>query len=210
MKAKRAQLAKTHRNRSSSSMNFIEQIEREVDAFFSQQFDPLQELKDQYKRMDKDWEKADNDEQRIKNDYDSLYLSHLLDLAEWWKNVGRKKFEYIFLAVPSIMSLPASNAHQERTFSMCTHFNDELRGRLRDDKFEQSVIIAVNKGFTKIKVPTEEEATVIIAETVSQIEGATGVEREDALESLGIANIEATAFQENVHGDLTTPRRLSF
>jgi hypothetical protein len=40
--------------------------------------------------------------------------------------------------------------------------------------------------------------------------GATDVEREDALESLGIANIEAAAFQEDAHGDLSTPRRLSF
>jgi molybdopterin converting factor small subunit len=190
-------------------LTLVDQLEREVDAFFDQQFDPLQELKDQYKQMGKDWEKANNDEKYITDAFDSLYVSHRLDLAEWWRNVGREKFHYIFLAVPSIISLPASNAHQERTFSMCTHFNDELRGRLRDDKFEQSVIIAVNKGFTKIKVPTEEEAAVIIVETVAQIEGATGVEREDALESLGIANIEAAAFQEDA-GDLSTPRRLSF
>jgi hypothetical protein len=80
----------------------------------------------------------------------------------------------ISIAVPSILSLPASNGHQERTFSTCTHFNDKLCQRLR--RFEMSVIIAANKSMTSIKVPTETEAKAIIAEAVKKVEASAVID----------------------------------
>lgn len=203
-------MAKLHKSQQHQTNSLLDHIEGQVEAFFDQQFDPLQELKNQYKRMGKDWKKANIEESRITKDFDTLYTSHLFDLAEWWRNVGKKTFNFIAIAVPSIMAMPASNAHQERTFSICTHFNDELRNRLRDDRFEQSILIAVNKRMSSIEIPTEEEAAAIIADTVTMIEKENADDFETVLESFGIEDIATSSFQGDASADLATPRRLTY
>lgn len=159
------------KTQSAVTCSLADKIHQEVESFYGQTFNPEQELKDQCKRIGINWKDTSIDWERV-NEYDTLHVSQHFDLAEYWKNVGKKRFPLFAIAVPSIMSLPGSNAHQERTFSTCTHFNDTLRARLKDDKFEMSVIIAANKSITSAKIPTEEEAKAIIANTVKQIESS--------------------------------------
>jgi hypothetical protein len=70
--------------------------------------------------------------------FDILYISkHFDDVAEWWTNEGKKIHPLlaiaIAIAITPILSLPASNRHQERTtFNVC-HFN------LKDVRFEMSM-----------------------------------------------------------------------
>ena len=84
---------------------------------------------------DIDWEKVKAKE--------TLYISSLFDLCEWWKNVGRKIHPMIYPVLPSIIALPPSNAFLEHIFSACTWFDDPLRQRLKDKHFEMAVLIAV-------------------------------------------------------------------
>lgn len=183
----------------------VDDIKAEVDNFFEQHFDPVEELKNQLERKGKDWKLEQIDWDCVENGCDVLYTSHRFDLPEWWKSVGSKRFKYIVFAVPSVMSLPSSNGHQERTFNTCTHFNDELRARLQDDKFEMSVLISVNKEMTAIKIPDEKEAKKIISDTITKIETQ---DLETKLESLGIGAIEQEEFHEAATVNLVTPQKL--
>lgn len=183
----------------------IEGVKEEVNNFFEQHFDPVQELKNQLERKGKDWKSEDIDWGCVERGCDVLYISHCFDMAEWWKSVGGKRFKNISFAVPSVMFLPSSNGHQERTFSTCTHFNDELRARLQDEKFEMSVLISANKAMTAIKIPDENEAKKIISDTISKIESE---DLGSKLESLGIDEIEREKFHEDATVNLVTPQKL--
>lgn len=153
--------------------------------------------------MSIDWKQVD--------DLDTLYISKYFDLAEWWASDGKKKHVLLSYAVPAILSLPASNGHQERTFSTCTHFNDDLRVRLSDEKFEQSVLLAVNKENTTIKIPTEKDAQAIVKEAI--IKATSNESNENvvasALESFGLDGLEDESFHD-VAISLAEPRRLAF
>jgi hypothetical protein len=163
------------RKANQASSSFDTQVEQAIEQFVTAKFDPELEIKTQQKRKGLDWKELDIDWSRIKQN-DTLYISKYFDLAEWWKSIGKHNHMLISIAVPSILSLPASNGHQDRTFSTCTHFNDKLRQRLRDDRFEMSVLIAANKSMTSIKVPTETEAKAIIAEAVKKVEASAVID----------------------------------
>jgi hypothetical protein len=157
-----------------------DKILQELDDYFELCFDPEKELKDQFGRLarennDVDWEKV--------RGFDTLYISRHFDLAEWWKSKGKGLFPHVAVAVPSIMAIPASNAHQERTFSACTHFDDGLRSRLDAEKFEMAVLVAINKAMTKIEVPTSNETKTIASKEVACVTAsksdAVGAPEED-------------------------------
>jgi hypothetical protein len=128
----------------------------------------------------------------------TLYISKHFDLAKWWASEGNKKHVLLLCAVPAILSLPASNGHQECTFSTCTHFNDNLRQRLSAEKFEQLILLAANKENTSIKIPTEKEAQAIIEEAIIKVtskeSNATIVA--SVLESLELNGLDDETFHD--------------
>lgn len=148
--------------RASSSAETPEQrVNAAVEAFFGQVFNAETELRSQRQRMKTGV--LDIDFNRVcKND--ALYISEKFDLCEWWLHQvnTEKKHLLVYAAVPIVIALPASNAYQERTFSACTWFDDILRQRLKNNRFEMSVLLAVNSALLKCKVPTEEEYQAIV------------------------------------------------
>jgi hypothetical protein len=73
------------------------------------------------------------------NKQETLYISSIFDLCEWWLHVvsvGRHTL--VYLVLPAIIALPRSNAFLGRIFSACTWFDDPLRQRLKDDCFEKA------------------------------------------------------------------------
>jgi hypothetical protein len=130
-------------------------------------------------------------------------------LAEWWASEGSKKHVLLSYAVPAILSLPASNGHQERTFSTCTHFNDNLRQRLSAEKFEQSILLAANKENISIKIPTEEEAKTIIEEAIIKVTSneSNATKVASVLESLELDGLDDETFHD-VAISLAEPRKL--
>jgi len=50
----------------------------------------------------------------------------------------------------------------ERIFSTCTWFDNPLRQRLNDEKFEMAVIIAVNECILNEKEPSDERKMEIV------------------------------------------------
>ena len=85
---------------------------------------------------------------RVK-DGDILYISSQFDSLEWWKTQGSRKFPEVFRVALPILALPASNAFLERIFSACTWFDDPVRQSLGDQRFEKSILLAVNKDLRK-------------------------------------------------------------
>ena len=104
------------------------------------------ELKKQYKRMDKD--EADVDWEKV-YDGDILYISSKFDCLEWWKSQGSTMFPEMSVVVLPILALPALNAFLERIFSTCTFYDDPLRQRLSEERFEKGVLLGVNADFRK-------------------------------------------------------------
>ena len=68
---------------------------------------------------------------------------------------------------------------QERTFSTCTWFDDALRQRLKEGRFEMAVLLAVNNAFLEDgSIPSEEEMKKIV-EKVVRIYDNDSLHRED-------------------------------
>lgn len=147
-----------------------EQSARAVEKYLSQSFVASDQLKAQYEyeRMKKDPKTVDWN--RV-NDNETLYISSLFDLREWWLNVGFQQHREIYFVVPSIIAVPGSNAFQERVFSACTFFDDVLRQRLSDMRFEMSVLIAVNENLlNETESVTEERADEIVQHIIDTFE----------------------------------------
>lgn len=101
---------------------------------------------------------------------DTLYASSR------WLNVGREKHSLVFLVEPSIVSLPAANAFQERVFSACTHFDDPLRQRLKEARFEMAVLLSINQSLLSDTVPAEDEAKKIVEDIVAKFDADSELE----------------------------------
>ena len=71
--------------------------------------------------------------------------SSVFGLSEWWDVVGRTAHAMVFLIVPQYISIPPSNGYQERVFSACTYFDRNIQQRLKDEKYELKVLLAVNE-----------------------------------------------------------------
>jgi len=150
-----------------SSLDPSEQAKRAVGAFMDMDFNAEEELKNQLKRKGKDGKSIDW--KRVKGN-DTLYISSQFDSREWWVKVGRKAHPLVFLVVPAIIALPASNGFQERTFSTCTYFDDPLRQRLKNSRFEMALLLAVNEELLTGKVPSDEEAKEIVKKVVANFD----------------------------------------
>ena len=148
-----------------SSSSPMERAKHAVESYMNMKFDAGEELKDQLKRMGKDHKSIDWE--RVKKN-DTLYISSHFDSREWWVKVGRKVHPLVFLVVPAIIALPASNGFQERTFSTCTFFDDPLRQSLKDARFEMAVLLAVNEELLSGEVPSEDEAKKIVEKVVAK------------------------------------------
>jgi hypothetical protein len=208
LKVRKLQELKARKLPNSTYSSLNAEVESAINQFLSQSFEAEAELKAQFERKKIDVKTVDINWDRVK-DLDTLYISKHFDLAEWWASEGRKKHALLSCAVPAILSLPASNGHQERTFSTCTHFNDDLRQRLSAEKFEQSILLAANKENTSIKIPTEEEAQAIIEEAIIKVtskeSNATIVA--SVLESLELDGLDDETFHD-VAISLAEPREL--
>ena len=113
----------------------------------------------------------------------TLCISSKFDLREWWLH-SRSNHSIVYVAVPTLVSLPNSNAFQERTFSTCTYFDDPLRQRLKRERFEMAVLLAVNEALLKTEVPSEADAKQIVSKVLATFEKSPLVL--DATEMLGL------------------------
>jgi hypothetical protein len=150
-----------------------ERVNKACDAYFSQSFNPNDDLKAQLKRMGKKSDSVDWD--KVKK-HDTLYISSKFDVCEWWINVGKEKHPLFYIIVPAVLATPASNDFQERIFSCCTHFSNPLRQSLKDGRFEMAVLLAVNQRLLKQDTVSDEEVKEIIKVVVSKLEGETGLD----------------------------------
>ena len=121
-------------------------IQREIERFFSQRFDPLVEIKKQSKKV------APNALKDIGNTPSKWMenwpaVARNFDVFDWWERVGKELFPHIYYVACCILPLPDSNGHQERTFSTATWFDTKLQQRTKDMTFQQKVVVAKNKSF---------------------------------------------------------------
>ena len=103
------------------------------------------------------------------NKQETLYISSIFDLCEWWLHVvsvGRHTL--VYLVLPAIIALPRSNAFLERIFSACTWFDDPLRQSLTDNRFEKAVLVAVNESLISGVSTTKENAKVMVKTVIYQ------------------------------------------
>ena len=145
-----------------------------VKAFFEQRFHPKTELENQYRRMEKDckgidWTRVEGQEKEI------LYISSLFDVREWWSKIGREQHGFVFWVAPPMIALPSSNAFQERIFSACTHFDNPIRQRLKESRFEMAVLLAVNESLLECKIPTNEKAQEMVEKVIKRFTDADGM-----------------------------------
>ena len=167
-----------------------------VDAFMSRKVDPILLLQRQLSRTNKgdsgiDWDRVESK--------DLLYISSIFDSLEWWKEEGKILYYEIFVAILGILGLPSTNAHQERTFSTCTWFDDALRQSLKEGRFEMAVLLAVNNAFLEDgSIPSEEEMKKIV-EKVVRIYDNDSLRRKDLVE-LGL-DADADDFLEASDSD---------
>ena len=68
----------------------------------------------------------------------------------------------------AIIALPPSNAFLERIFSACSWCDDPLLQRLKDDRFEKAVLIAVNESLISGVSTTKEKVKGIVETVVLQ------------------------------------------
>lgn len=135
-----------------------------VDAFLNRKVDPVLLLERQLDRTNNNGSGIDWD--KVKSN-DLLYISSVFDSLEWWKEEGNSVYYHIFVAILGILGLPSTNAHQERTFSTCTWFDDALRQRLKEGRFEMAVLLAVNNAFLEDgSMPSDEEMKAIVEKVV--------------------------------------------
>ena len=185
-------------------------VRNAVDEYLQASFEPKLELKNQCKRMGKytasqdddiDWHNLDDalypkympdiDWDKV-NDFDILYISSKFDLLEWWKNVGSKKHPLVILVALVILTLPPTNAYQERIFSTCTYFDDPLRQNLKFSRFEMSVLLAVNQAFLRNRIPSFEEVKSIVERVIAMFEKDASIV--DAADELGF-DVDAENFE---------------
>ena len=106
-------------------------IDATVVNFFDQSFNPAEELKAQRKLMGKGCDDIDFNKVKANK---TLCISSKFDLIEWWLySLSHHSIAYV--TVRTLVSLPNSNAFQERTFSTYTHFDDPLRQSLEGEYF---------------------------------------------------------------------------
>ena len=74
-----------------------------------------------------------------------------------------------------------SNGLQERIFSACTWFDNPLRQRLQNKRFEMSVILVVNESLLKCKVPSDDEAKQIVERVIAKFDNSIDFGAELAL-----------------------------
>ena len=82
--------------------------------------------------------------------------------------VSEGRHTLIYLVLPATIALPPSDAFLERIFSACTWFTGPLRQRLKDNRFEKAVFIAVNESLISGVSTTKEKVKGIIETVVLQ------------------------------------------
>ena len=97
-----------------------------------------------------------------------LYISSKFDSLEWWSSVGRKDHKKALYVAPILTALPSHNGFQERTFSICTWFDNPIRQRLNGARFEMTVLIAVNEGTFSCEVPSGDKAKKIVEKVITK------------------------------------------
>ena len=158
-KMKRNRRRKAKRPHARVAKSTSEKASDVVETYFKMEFNPEHELKAQHMRMNNiqdatkmDWSELDVDWARVR-DNDTLYISSIFDLREWWLSKRRNgQYQLIYPVVPVVLALPSANGFQERTFSGCTVFDSPLRQRMKPKRFEMAVLLAKNDdGLKKMK-----------------------------------------------------------
>ncbi len=121
-------------------------VKREVDSFFGQTIDWPEQLKTQ--RVDPSIIKAIGDNESMWQVNDELIAANF-DVFEWWHREGRQKYKMIFVVACAILTLPASNGRQERTFSACTWMDTDLGTNQAAVTLEMKALLYENRKFIK-------------------------------------------------------------
>ena len=85
-------------------------VDTTIKSYLTMKFEPVSELRAQYKRTGKD--PTSIDWGRVEN-LETLYISSLFDSIEWWKEVGSEDHPQVFPVFPAVIAQPASNDFQE-------------------------------------------------------------------------------------------------
>ena len=112
---------------------------------------------------------------------DSLYLSKIFDVAQWWATRGKIQFPLVALVAPRILARPSSNAYHERIFSSCTYFDTKLRNRLGPERFEMAVLLTVNRVWMEEMLQAEPLSKEGIDEAAEEVLKFFGIDNVDDL-----------------------------
>ena len=126
--------------------NAKDSIQREIEDFFSQIFDPIVELPKQTRKVAPEvLARIGTTPSKWMENWPIVVKN--FDVFDWWERTGKEKFPHIYHVACCILPLPDSNGHQERTFSTATWMDSKLQQRTKDMTFQQKVIIAKNRSF---------------------------------------------------------------
>jgi hypothetical protein len=98
-------------------------------------------------------------------------IAERFNIMEWWEDVGKSQYPYIYVLACIILPLPDSNGSQERTFSSATWMDGKLNKRQSDATFQMKVILQQNSAFMdrdRIAV-IKEEHMAAAAESTKQL-----------------------------------------
>jgi hAT family C-terminal dimerisation region len=145
----------------------LDQVERQVQEFFNQQFDPRSgmplETHSLVGATKGDWVK-----------HWETIVEHF-DVFKWWESIGKNSFPLIYPVAIRILSLPDSNGNQERTFSAATWMDGKLNSRQKDMTFQMKVLLYKNQAFLEEhkKEVLEENKKAAAARTKALLESST-------------------------------------
>jgi hAT family C-terminal dimerisation region len=115
----------------------VDPVQREINAFFKQQFDPRSampvDIQGSVGATKLDWVK-----------HWDIIVEHF-DIFKWWETIGKKSFPLIYPIAIRILSLPDSNGSQERTFSSATWMDGKLNTRQNEITFQMKVLLYKNQ-----------------------------------------------------------------
>jgi hypothetical protein len=101
---------------------------------------------DQYgnENYKKDLEKNLINKAKITTYCDVVYVAKYFNLLQWWKLAGSQLFAEVSSAALVMLGKPTHNAFQERVFSRGTYKDSLLKKKLKEEKFEMSVLNSLN------------------------------------------------------------------
>ena len=141
----------------------VDPVKKEIDEFFSFDFNPRQAMANQKPPVPNDvLNSIGTDKDYWMANWETI--AKYFDIMQWWERGGKERFPLIYIVACCILALPDSNGHQERTFSAATWMDGKLKNRQTDLTFQMKVILYKNKDFLEAHRKVIQEAARLVAE----------------------------------------------